>query len=101
MAIYNVTYNLTTSDFMNTVNTISGGLMFSVISGIMFSVIFIYVFMSTRDMGRSLAISSFIGITISVFFVAIGVMTTALMVLYTIGVIVGILLMNAGGGVGY
>ncbi len=101
METFDINFGMTMGDWLSSVNVISGGTIFSVISGVFFVLMFFYVYMFTRDLGKATAVASFVCMVYSILFVAIGVMGSHLLILYSVGIIGGILLMGSGGRSGF
>jgi len=98
VALYDLTVT-GTLDFLQKANTIASDGLFMIITLIIFVVLLFYS-LSRVDLGRSLAIASFISIIISILFVALNLMSANLLMLLTVLLIAGILL-SSRGGAGY
>jgi predicted membrane protein len=96
MELLNLTSDMSVLGFFKTANGIASDGLFMVITLILFIVILFYT-MSRADIGRSVAIASFVSIMTSIFFVAMNLMSANLLMLFTVLLIAGILLSVRGG----
>jgi hypothetical protein len=97
MVFYNLTFpaNSGALGILTVTNNIASGGLFMVISLLIFGIMFFYSIFRT-DIGKALATASFLAIIFSIFFVALGLMQSYIMFLYTTCLIAGILLAGRG-----
>jgi hypothetical protein len=95
--MYNLTQDMSVLGFFQTANSIASDGLFTVLTLIIFVVLMFYT-MSRADIGRAIAVSSFVSIMLSIFFVALNLMSANVLMLFTVMLIGGILLASRSGG---